>query len=589
VTTSTPDTPLRRSPWILGWWQDLLLFIATPLAVVPLVSGARLRLSAEEIAIYVAAFGAIGHHLPGMLRAYGDRELFARFRTRFIVAPLFLVATSIFFTHRAPDALAVVVLLWGTWHGLAQVYGFARIYDAKTGPVPWLTARVDLWLCVAWFGAGVLYSPGRMTGILWQFYEAGGPLIAPEAIHAFQVAWGIGTVVTTAAFVSNLVRDWRRGRRASSAKALLFLSSFAFWWYAMVGINHVLLGVALFEIFHDVQYLGIVWVYNRKRVESGHGLGSSMRFLFRRSGTMLGLYVGLVFAYGYGPILAKAVETEAIRGTLVGVFVASTLLHFYFDAFIWSVRDPSTHEGLGIAAEASSAPLRPALASWMPQVFKWCLFVVPLVLLGLAGRDIATSERARSEALVAAFPESGEARARLGTVYLDEDDLDAALREFRQAVRLQPRQAGVFSNIGVVELRRGNWHRAEPPLQRALELDPDSAAANEAMGRVLLFRGDTQAAVDHFRRAVRSEPKFSEAHYDLGAAKLLEGDLFQAASSFRRALEIAPARIGEYANARRAFAQLAEAFAAAGLDAQAREWRSRARGAHSGAPAPGVP
>ena len=154
MTTSTPDTPLRRSPWILGWWQDLLLFIATPLAVVPLVSGARLRLSAEEIAIYVAAFGAIGHHLPGMLRAYGDRELFARFRTRFIVAPLFLVATSIFFTHRAPDALAVVVLLWATWHGLAQVYGFARIYDAKTGPVPWLTARVDLWLCVAWFGAG---------------------------------------------------------------------------------------------------------------------------------------------------------------------------------------------------------------------------------------------------------------------------------------------------------------------------------------------------------------------------------------------------------------------------------------------------
>ena len=36
----------------------------------------------------VMAFGALGHHLPGMMRAYGDRALFARFRTRFLLAPV---------------------------------------------------------------------------------------------------------------------------------------------------------------------------------------------------------------------------------------------------------------------------------------------------------------------------------------------------------------------------------------------------------------------------------------------------------------------------------------------------------------------
>ena len=35
----------------------------------------------------VAAFASIGHHLPGFLRAYGDRELFRRFRWRFLLAP----------------------------------------------------------------------------------------------------------------------------------------------------------------------------------------------------------------------------------------------------------------------------------------------------------------------------------------------------------------------------------------------------------------------------------------------------------------------------------------------------------------------
>src|SRR5467141_1592380 len=75
------------SPWILDWWRDLLLFVATPLLIIPLFLAAQAKWSAEEIYLFVASFGALGHHLPGMLRAYGDKALFHRFRSRFIVAP----------------------------------------------------------------------------------------------------------------------------------------------------------------------------------------------------------------------------------------------------------------------------------------------------------------------------------------------------------------------------------------------------------------------------------------------------------------------------------------------------------------------
>ena len=88
--------PSWQFAWILGSWQDLLLFIATPLLILLLLPVARLGLSVAEIALYVAAFGALGHHLPGMMRAYGDRELFARFRLRFIVSPIFLVAVCVY-------------------------------------------------------------------------------------------------------------------------------------------------------------------------------------------------------------------------------------------------------------------------------------------------------------------------------------------------------------------------------------------------------------------------------------------------------------------------------------------------------------
>ena len=95
------------------------------------------------MAIYVTAFGAMGHHLPGMLRAYGDRELFRRFRTRFLLAPLILLGVcAAVFAFYDLDGLILVAVLWATWHAWMQVYGFLRIYDSKTGRVD--PARPDL-------------------------------------------------------------------------------------------------------------------------------------------------------------------------------------------------------------------------------------------------------------------------------------------------------------------------------------------------------------------------------------------------------------------------------------------------------------
>ena len=46
-------------------------------------------------------------------------------------------------------------------------------------------------------------------------------------------------------------------------------------------------------------------IYNRKRVESDRSIGGFGRFVFRRSGALVGVYVGLVLAYG-GLSLSKS-------------------------------------------------------------------------------------------------------------------------------------------------------------------------------------------------------------------------------------------------------------------------------------------
>jgi hypothetical protein len=65
--------------WIVNSWVDVLFIILTPLVAVPAIlvlNSAWVGVGAATISLIVATFFAVGHHLPGLIRAYGDRELF---------------------------------------------------------------------------------------------------------------------------------------------------------------------------------------------------------------------------------------------------------------------------------------------------------------------------------------------------------------------------------------------------------------------------------------------------------------------------------------------------------------------------------
>src|SRR5947208_14595265 len=133
---------------------------------------------------------------------------------------------------------------------------------------------------------------------LYTYIAAGGPFIPPGFLRAAQQGLLAFALLISAVFLANFIWMWSSGKRPSPVKLVLLVTSISFWWYSNNIVASVLVGIALFEVFHDVQYLSLVWIYNRKRVESDSSIGGFMRFVFRRSGSLIGLYVGLIFAYG---------------------------------------------------------------------------------------------------------------------------------------------------------------------------------------------------------------------------------------------------------------------------------------------------
>ncbi|MBI3262843.1 MAG: tetratricopeptide repeat protein [Acidobacteria bacterium] len=535
-----PPAPSGRgSVWILDPWRDVALIVATPVILLPAIWLAEDRFRPDQIYLFVASFGALGHHLPGMMRAYGDRFLFERFKYRFVLTPLLLGGTCLLFAVRQLNAIVLVAYLWGVWHGLMQTYGFLRIYDAKVGSVSRLTARLDSAMCVTWFGAAVLLAPTRMTKILTDYYQAGGAVVSPAIVGVLTGVWLIATGLVTLGFVGHLLYDRARGNAQSPAKLVLLAISIAFWWYSNVAVSNMLVGIALFEIFHDVQYLTIVWIFNLNRVDRNPGVGRFTRFLFRRSWGLAGLYVGLVAAYGSLNLIPPGLSSQTLSRSLMGVLTASALLHFYYDGFIWKVREPAVRESLGLGAQRAR-PIEPSGPSGWAHGLKWAAFILPVAWLGSAETRGPMLALERDRMIVQAVPHSAEARNKLGGALLLRGQVDEAIEHLQEAVRLDPKHAGAHSNLGVALARLGWLAEAIDHDREALRLDPRQTQAYSNLGNVLLQQGQVREAIARFNEGLSIDPADPQARTNLAGALLQEGRIDEAISELEQVLRVTP-------------------------------------------------
>ena len=538
---AVPSAAPKKTLWILNSWRDLILYVGTPLFLVPMFLLAQVRWRAQDIYLFVAAFGAMGHHLPGMIRAYGDRALFERFRWRFIFAPIFLISVCVAFYWWDLKGIVLVVFFWGVWHGMMQTYGFCRIYDAKTGSFAALTRRLDFATCATWFAAGVLLSPQRMADTLETYYASGGPFIQPWLLHNAQQVMLGGAIAVSVLFLFNFSRMWAEGKRPNPVKLALLITSIAFWWYCNNGVTNILAGIALFEVFHDVQYLSLVWIYNRSRVEKDSSIGGFMRFVFRRSGSLIGLYVGLVFAYGSLGYFSSHLEIETVKRVLTGVVAASGLLHFYYDGFIWKVRDRSTRENLGLGGGNISATSRELLPSWALHGLKWVgVFVIPLGALWVGQTRSKLPEVEQKARMASDLPNSARAHWMYGLALDKADRLDEAAEQYRLALRLNPNEKEVHYHLGQVLVAQSQLSEGRSELEEALRSDPRNGEVHSEYGYVLARLGQKDEAGAQLEMATRLAPKSGRAHYDYAMFLLNEGKIDQAITEFQTALKHDP-------------------------------------------------
>jgi tetratricopeptide (TPR) repeat protein len=246
-------------------------------------------------------------------------------------------------------------------------------------------------------------------------------------------------------------------------------------------------------------------------------------------------------------LIPLGLSNPAVTRALTGLLTASALLHFYYDGFIWKMREPSVRESLGLRADASkrerfvqSRPIEPSGPSAWTHGLKWAAFILPVAWFGLAETRGPALALDRDRMIVDAVPRSAAARNNLGGALLVRGRIDEAIVQLEQALRLDPANAEAHSNLGVALARRGRVPEAIAHYQEALRLDSRQRQAYSNLGNALLQQGNIREAIARFGEALAIDPGDPQARTNLAGALLRDGRLDEAIGQLEQVLRVTP-------------------------------------------------
>jgi tetratricopeptide (TPR) repeat protein len=144
-------------------------------------------------------------------------------------------------------------------------------------------------------------------------------------------------------------------------------------------------------------------------------------------------------------------------------------------------------------------------------------------------------------------PDDAEVHNSLGAAFDDQGQTDEAIRQYQEALRLKPDHADAHNNLGIALGRQGQTSEAIRRFQETLRLKPDHADAHYNLGVAFGQQGQTVEAVRQLQEALRLKPDHAEAHNNLGTVFYQQGLTDEAIRQFQEALRLKP----DYPNARK--------------------------------------
>ena len=253
---------------------------------------------------------------------------------------------------------AVFAGIWNIWHVYMQKYGILRMYSAKAGAEERVPGWIDRLLIFAWLPLYLLYLGTTYRTEVNRLFSRGRDILAPlfdviEASARYGMLPAIALVVGSVAlflYWENRAHGLKNAPRlVMAAGTTLLAASFL--------VVHPLKAYLAYALSHAVEYMVFVWAFQRRRYREPLQHRPIIQRFLRWPITVYvlsALGLGLVFTYMkyWGRWISPDQPMPAIFDVttyeLIGFWtVYQSMVHFYFDGFLWKMRSPTIRATVG--------------------------------------------------------------------------------------------------------------------------------------------------------------------------------------------------------------------------------------------------
>src|SRR5215469_11311785 len=270
VAWDSPSAPAstivgHQRGWIQSPLFDLSLFTLSPLAGLFVILPALASPKGMHVFIAAIYLIAIPHYVSSFSFYLGDENL-AYYRTRrltFFVGPALIFITVMTLRLTKMDAAVQSALyVWNVFHVSMQSAGILSLYRRLHGGS----------LSESRFARASLLG---VNGSLAFLHVDRFPPIYQKLINIHFPVWVIPAAFLCVAFFGLVCYLDRLRRRAKPIRApeLTFLVSSLLLFHPYLWVNDLNLATFGMLMGHFLQYLGIVWLLNRRKYSSAEGSG----------------------------------------------------------------------------------------------------------------------------------------------------------------------------------------------------------------------------------------------------------------------------------------------------------------------------
>ena len=144
------------------------------------------------------------------------------------------------------------------------------------------------------------------------------------------------------------------------------------------------------------------------------------------------------------------------------------------------------------------------------------------------------------EALEAGLPDEDLADVynMIGLSYADLQDYEKALTNYQSALKADPKDFRVMTNMGISYRLSRQYEKAEESYRNALAVNPDYPEAHSSLGTLYIIIEKPAEAIPCFERALEIKPTLAVTHGNLALAYAMVGRFEDAEASITRAEEL---------------------------------------------------